>query len=253
MRVSGITSPTCWSLLCTAHLNKCMPVTGLTLVGLDWGTMLRCWIYARKRSKCASWNIIHSWEMECPAKPCLGQSLWGWMLVMIVSYCLWGFADKGGMAWSVWGNSRALLWYENCCTHNLCQIWSLVITHWEHWKGMSLFTKKVVNISKPALPYTVPHRLVQSHRAHRKVPTNTGLHRVHRVCTALYRPIHTPPICTGLVFLGLAPGLYIIIDNNVITILFQTLIALQILAYKATNILAITDYYIHGVVTTDTT
>ena len=103
-------------------------------------------------------------------------------------------------------------------------------------------------ISKPALPYTVPHRLVQSHRAHRKVPTNTGLHRVHRVCTALYRPIHTPPICTGLVFPGLAQGLYTRIDNNAITILFQTLIALQILAYKATNILAITNYYIHGVV-----
>jgi len=103
-------------------------------------------------------------------------------------------------------------------------------------------------ISKPALPYTVPHRLVQSHRAHRKVPTNTGLHRVHSICTALYRPIHTPPICTGLVFPGLAQGLYIRIDNNVITILFQTLIALQILAYKATNILAITNYYIHGVV-----
>jgi len=82
-------------------------------------------------------------------------------------------------------------------------------------------------ISKPALPYTVPHRLVQSHRAHRKVPTNTELHRVHRVCTALYRPIQTPPICTGLVFLGLAQGLYTRIDNsNAITILFQTLIAL---------------------------
>jgi len=93
----------------------------------------------------------------------------------------------------------------------------------------------MINISKPALPYTVPHRLVQSHRAHRKVPTNTGLHRVHRVCT-------------GLVFLGLAQGLYIRIDNNAITILFQTLIALEILAYKATNILAITNYYIHSVV-----
>jgi len=129
--------------------------------------------------------------------------------------------------------------------------------HTKHWcKKQNAFSdllQQHQDISKPALPYTVPHRLVQSHRAHRKVPTNTELHRVHRVCTALYRPIQTPPICTVLVFPGLAQGLYTRIDNNAITILFQTLIALQILAYKATNILAITNYYIHGVVTRDTT
>ena len=33
------------------------------------------------------------------------------------------------------------------------------------------------------------HRPVWSHRLYRKVPTNTELHRLHRVCTTLYRLI----------------------------------------------------------------
>ena len=145
MQMSGITS-LIWPLSpLTTHLNRCMPVAGLTLAGLDWEMREKWWMYVRKRSKCGRQKINCSWATEWPARPFFGQSLCKFRLIITESYCLYVCAVEGGTAQRVCSNnSMLLLWNDLCWTCTLCQIWSLSMWGCGTCKHISSLARKVV-------------------------------------------------------------------------------------------------------------